>query len=370
MSLEKAIYRALETVIDPEIRRPLTELDMVREVTVTDSFATVKIDLTILGCPAANRIENEVCQALDTVAGLTGYELKMGVMDPAQRKALIEKLRGGKRDQFGPDSLTRVIAVTSGKGGVGKSTVTANLAVALAQMGRSVGVVDADVFGFSIPRLLGLHEEKPENRPTKVGDMIMPPAAHGVRAISIGMFLGPENAGRAVSWRGPMLHRTIEQFLRDVWFGDLDYLLLDLPPGTGDIAISVSQLLPRAEVLVVTTPQLQAAEVAMRSGELAKNAGQKLLGIIETMSGYTGADGSVVEIFGSGGGQTVANSLSVPLLGKLPLSPAFGSAGERGIPAVLAAQTDPASQALVQIAQDIDARGRNLAGKKLPLGVL
>ena len=292
------IRSALGRVIDPEIRRPITELDMVGDIVVDASgLATVNIKLTIVGCPAADTIEREVHAAVASARGVTGVTVVVGIMTRDERAALTEKLRGGrpKAMQFGPDSLTRIYAVSSGKGGVGKSTITANLAVALAARGLTVGLLDADVFGFSIPGLLGIAGVKP----TQIDGMILPPVAYGVKVISIGMFV---DGNAAVSWRGPMLHRTIQQFLTDVYFGDLDVLLVDLPPGTGDVAISLGQLLPQAEVIVVTTPQPAAAEVAERSGTVARQTGQTVIGVIENMAGLVQADGTVLEIFGHGGG--------------------------------------------------------------------
>ena len=263
------ISDAVGRVTDPELRRPLSELDMVRGVETTPDEVTVSIVLTIVGCPAANRIEQDVREAAESEAEGRPVRVEVGVMTPAERQALTEKLRGpAKRNPFGEGSLTRVIAVTSGKGGVGKSTLTANLAVALARRGLKVGLIDADVHGFSIPQLIGLVEDGEAPSPTQVGDMILPPIAHDVKTISIGMFLKQSDGSTrgAVMWRGPMLHRTVNQFLTDVYFGDLDVLLLDMPPGTGDIAISVGHLLPHAEVLVVTTPQAAASDVAIRVG--------------------------------------------------------------------------------------------------------
>ncbi|MCU1526622.1 MAG: hypothetical protein JWP75_385, partial [Frondihabitans sp.] len=307
MTLTDQIRSALGRVIDPEIRKPIAELDMVGSVSVTDAgAATIGLKLTIVGCPAADTIERHVREAAASVSGVTDVAVDVTVMTREERTALTEKLRGrrSRELQFGPESLTRIYAITSGKGGVGKSTLTANLAVALAARGLSVGIVDADVFGFSIPGILGLEGA----RPTKVGEMILPPIGYGVKVISIGMFVptgSGEAASRAVSWRGPMLHRTIQQFLTDVYFGDLDILLLDLPPGTGDVAISLGQLLPQAEVIVVTTPQPAAAEVAERSGVVARQTGQKVVGVIENMAGLVQPDGSVLELFGSGGGDEV-----------------------------------------------------------------
>jgi ATP-binding protein involved in chromosome partitioning len=275
---------------------------------------------------------------------------------------------------FGPDSLTRVIAVTSGKGGVGKSTVTANLAVSLAAQGLAVGLIDADVHGFSIPALLGLiGDDGLPPQPTRVDDLMLPPVAHGVKAISIGMFLPRDApAAGAVAWRGPMLHRTVQQFLTDVYFGDLDILLLDMPPGTGDVAISVGQLLPHADVVVVTTPQAAAADVAVRSGLVARQTGQRVVGVIENMAALTLPDGSSLALFGVGGGAAVADALSgqeetVPLLGSVPLSPALREGGDTGIPIVVSDPEDPAAQALSAIAAGLARRPRGLRGRTLPV---
>lgn len=358
------IRQALDRVIDPEIRKPITELDMVGSVEVDDAGrASVAIKLTIIGCPAADTIERDVRAAVEGVPGVTEAAIAVTIMSKEERKALTEKLRGSKRVmQFGPDSLTRIYAVTSGKGGVGKSTLTANLAVSLAARGLSVGLVDADVFGFSIPGILGI----PDAKPTQVGDMILPPIAHGVKVISIAMFVEGQTA---VSWRGPMLHRTIQQFLTDVYFGDLDILLLDLPPGTGDVAISVGQLLPQAEVIVVTTPQPAAASVAERSGLVARQTGQTVIGVVENMAGLAQPDGSVIELFGAGGGAEVAARLEVPVLASVPLSVALREGGDAGSPVVLSAPSDAASIAIESIAAQLATRGRGLAGRKLGLSV-
>lgn len=355
-----AVRAALARVLDPELRRPITELDMVRSVDVTGDAARVDLRLTIVGCPAADAIERDARAAVLAVPGIASAELTIGVMTPAERDALVTRLRGAKRMPFGPDSLTRVIAVTSGKGGVGKSTVTVNLAVALAAAGLRVGLVDVDVFGFSVPGLLGI----PDAKPTQVGDMILPPVAYGVKAISIGMFV---DGSTAVSWRGPLLHRTVQQFLTDVYFGDLDVLLLDLPPGTGDIAITVGQLLPHAEVLVVTTPQQAAADVAERSALVARQTGQTVIGVVENMAGLPQPDGSVLELFGSGGGDEVATRLGVPVLARIPLSVALREGGDAGAPVVIAAPSDPAAVSLTGLASTLAGRGRNLPGRKLPV---
>ena len=379
--LVETVRRAVGAVIDPELRKSLSELDMIEAVTAASDGVRVRVLLTIVACPAADRIEREVLAAAEHALAERASELpvtvELGVMSPAQREALVAKLRAG-RDRGNPftaESLTRVIAVTSGKGGVGKSTLTANLAVALAARGLRVGLIDADVHGFSIPGLLGLGRAKP----TRVGELIVPPEAYGVRVISIGMFV--DDQATAVAWRGPMLHRTISQFLSDVYFGDLDVLLLDLPPGTGDIAISIGQLLPHAEVLVVTTPQAAAADVAERSGLLARQSGQRLRGVIENMSGFVGPDGARIELFGSGGGQAVAERLSangagaahaegtpaVPLLGQVPLSVALREGGDDGTPVVLGAPNDPAAVAIEAIAEQLIVRPESLAGRSLPM---
>jgi ATP-binding protein involved in chromosome partitioning len=348
---------------------------MIGGVTVDDEGnARVDLRLTIVGCPAADRIERDVLEAALGTPGISSAVVDTSIMTPEQRHALTLKLRGARARgaQFGRDSLTRVIAVTSGKGGVGKSTLTANLAVALAARGLAVGVVDADVHGFSIPGLLGIPADA---TPTRVDQMMLPPVAHGVKAISIGMFLTPEQRGQAVAWRGPMLHRTVAQFLTDVFFGELDVLLLDLPPGTGDVAISVGQLLPHAEVLVVTTPQTAAAEVAVRSGLVARQTGQRLLGVVENMAGLVQPDGTVLDLFGVGGGAETAARLSagqeapVPLLGSVPLSVDLRVGGDAGVPIVLSRPDDPAAQAILAIAELLSVRSTSLAGRSLPVSL-
>jgi ATP-binding protein involved in chromosome partitioning len=371
------VRRAVGAVTDPELRRPIGELDMVRDISVTGGVAHVAIALTIVGCPAADRIAADVRAAAASVPGIADVALEVGVMTPQERQALTERLRGGRGREmpFGPDSLTRVIAVTSGKGGVGKSTVTANLAVALAASGLAVGLIDADVHGFSIPGQLGLvGADGSVPQPTRIDDVMLPPVAHGVKVISIGMFLrrGPADQPLgAVAWRGPMLHRTVQQFLTDVYFGDLDVLLLDMPPGTGDIAISVGQLLPHADVLVVTTPQTAASDVAVRSGLVARQTGQRVIGVVENMAAMTLPDGTVVDVFGAGGGAAVADALSnddaaVPVLASVPLSPMLRQDADAGIPAVLAHPDDPASRAIARVADALSTTPRGLAGRSLP----
>ena len=374
-SIRSRVFTALSRVTDPEIRKPITDLDMVSHVTVSDAGqVNVGIRLTIAGCPAAARIESDVLAAAESVSGPGQANVEVAIMTREQRTALTEKLRGGQVErgvQFGATSLTRVYAITSGKGGVGKSTVTANLAVALAGEGLRVGIVDADVHGFSIPGLLGLVHDGLAVKPTQVGDMILPPIAHDVKVISIGMFIDDKSA--AVAWRGPMLHRTIKQFLTDVYFGDLDVLLLDLPPGTGDVAITVGQLLPHAEVIVVTTPQAAAADVAERSGIVARQTGQSVYGVIENMSAMVQPDGSLLELFGSGGGEEVARRLStgqntaVPVLAQIPLSLPLRSGGDAGLPVVLGEPADPAAHAILELAHRMKTRARGLAGLSLGL---
>jgi ATP-binding protein involved in chromosome partitioning len=367
--IETQVRAALARVIDPEIRKPITDLDMVGAITVENGAAHVGIKLTIVGCPAADTIERDVREAVTAVSGVTSTTVDVTVMSKDERDALTSKLRNGKPKtlQFGPDSLTRIYAISSGKGGVGKSTLTANLAVALAARGLRVGIVDADVFGFSIPGILGIAQAKP----TQVGGMILPPVAHDVKVISIGMFV---EGSTAVSWRGPMLHRTIQQFLTDVFFGDLDILLIDLPPGTGDIAISLGQLLPQAEVIVVTTPQPAAADVAERSGLVARQTGQKVIGVIENMAGLVQPDGTRLDLFGIGGGEDAAARLStpdepVPLLGSIPISVALREGGDAGAPVVLSAPDDVAAAAIIRIAETLATRARGLSGRKLGLAV-
>lgn len=393
--LGAAVRTAVGSVTDPELRQPLADLDMVRDIVVSDGIAEVGIALTIVGCPAANRIESDVRRAAASVPGVDGVRVSVGVMTPAERAALTDRLRAGRPRgiPFTAESLTRVIAVTSGKGGVGKSTVTANLAVALAARGLRVGLIDADVHGFSIPGLLGLVDGEGRTvRPTRIDDLILPPVAHGVKTVSIGMFLREGEEGAAVAWRGPMLHRTVQQFLTDVHFGDLDILLLDMPPGTGDVAISVGQLLPHAEVVVVTTPQAAASDVAIRSALVARQTGQRVIGVIENMAALTLADGTVLDLFGAGGGAQVAAALSasgasdgsdgsdgsgdVPLLASIPLSPALRAAGDAGMPLTASIEDtgpqdadagieDPARRALIDLAARLAVVPRGLAGRPL-----
>jgi ATP-binding protein involved in chromosome partitioning len=369
-TLRASVSAALEGVNDPEIRRPITELGMVEEVIVaTGGLVTVKVLLTVSGCPMREKLTSDVTTAVAAVPGVSAVTVDLGVMDDAQRTELRTKLRGDNpvnEIPFAqPGSRTRVYAVASGKGGVGKSSVTVNLAVALAQRGLQVGVLDADIYGFSVPRMLGV-----TGRPTQVEKMIMPPQAHDVKVISIGMFT-PGNT--AVVWRGPMLHRALQQFLADVFWGDLDVLLMDLPPGTGDIAISLAQLVPSAELLVVTTPQLAAREVAERAGSIALQTHQQIVGVVENMSWLELPDGSRMELFGSGGGAAVAESLTaltgtkVGLLGQVPIDVAVREGGDDGTPIVLSQPDSAAAQSFQQIAATLAARQTSLVGRSLGL---
>ncbi|MDX2649468.1 Mrp/NBP35 family ATP-binding protein [Streptomyces sp. PA03-1a] len=364
-----AVRAALATVNDPEIHKPITDLGMVKSVDIADDGAVrVGVYLTVSGCPLRDTITNLVTTAVSKVAGVTAVTVELDVMSDEQRRELTTSLRGGQAEReipfAQPGSLTRVYAVASGKGGVGKSSVTVNLAAAMAADGLKVGVVDADIYGHSVPRMLGA-----DGRPTQVENMIMPPSANGVKVISIGMFT-PGNA--PVVWRGPMLHRALQQFLADVYWGDLDVLLLDLPPGTGDIAISVAQLVPNAEILVVTTPQQAAAEVAERAGTIAVQTHQKIVGVIENMSGLPCPHcGEMVDVFGSGGGERVAEGLTrttgatVPVLGQIPIDVRLREGGDDGRPVVLTDPQSPAGSALRAIAGKLGGRQRGLAGMSL-----
>ncbi len=366
--LVTSVRSALAKVIDPELRRPITELGMVKDVTVEpDHGVHVEIYLTTAACPKKTEIADLVTRAVADVPGTGAVRVSLDVMSDEQRTELRKMLRGDAREPVipfaQPGSLTRVYAVASGKGGVGKSSVTVNLAAALAARGLSVGLLDADIYGHSIPRMMGTTD-----RPTQVESMILPPVAHDVKVISIAQFT---QGNTPVVWRGPMLHRALQQFLADVYWGDLDVLLLDLPPGTGDVAISVAQLIPNAEILVVTTPQMAAAEVAERAGAIALQTRQRIVGVVENMSGLLMPDGSVMQLFGEGGGQQVAERLSravgaeIPLLGQVPLDPALVTAGDSGVPLVLSAPDSPAGKELRKVADALAARRRGLAGMSL-----
>ncbi len=377
MTSRDSVFAALAKVIDPELRRPITELGMVGKITPFDDEVAnsdadtklgVEIKLTVVGCPAVDRIRSDVEQALATVS--TNFEVNMTVMTADERAELKTKLLGGRAlrtNPFGADTLTRVFLIGSGKGGVGKSSLTANLAVALAAKGLRVGLVDADIFGFSIPAQLGLTD-----KPTRLDEMILPPVAFGVKVISIGMFI---DENKPVAWRGPMLHRAVEQFLVDVYWGDLDFLLVDLPPGTGDIAISLGQLLPTAKTVVVTTPQVAAADVAERSGAVGLQTGQSVFGVIENMAWLEQSDGTRLDLFGAGGGELVASRLAklsgspVEVLGQVPISLALREGSDAGQPVVLANPDDSAAEAILSIAEKIAADQLGLSGRRLKLSV-
>lgn len=368
---------ALHQVNDPEIRRPITDLGMVDHLDVDDQGRVqARILLTVSGCPMRAEILHLVTQALEAVDGVSGVQVELGVMNEEQRTAMRQVLRGGQPERTipfaEPGNLTSVIAIASGKGGVGKSSVTVNLAVALAGLGHSVGILDADIYGHSVPDLLGIADAKP----TIVDDMIMPVPVKGVQVISVGM-LKPSR-DQVVAWRGPILDRVLTQLLTDVFWGDLDFLLLDLPPGTGDVAMSLGQKIPNSEVIVVTTPQLAATEVSERAGTMAHIMKQRVLGVVENMSwlelscphcGRTHR----VDLFGTGGGVGVSDALSarlgyeVPLLAEIPLDPALRQGGDLGEPLVGEKPDSPAAQAIDGLAQRLSSRPRDLVGKPLKL---
>jgi ATP-binding protein involved in chromosome partitioning len=381
MSVVSAVNEALATVIDPEIRRPITELGMVESVAVDpDGVAAITVLLTIAGCPLQSTIQKDVTNAVVAVDGVTEVNLTLGVMTDEQRAELKQQLRGGVAERDIPfartDNRTQVILVASGKGGVGKSSVTVNLAMALAAREKSVGVLDADIYGHSIPPMLGLADAVP----TSVDGMILPVPSLGMTVISIGMLKSSRD--QVIAWRGPILDRALQQFLADVYWGDLDFLLVDLPPGTGDVALSLGQKLPNAEVLVVTTPQQAAAEVAERAGTMASMLEQKVLGVVENMAylDVTCPDcGKThrVDVFGSGGGEAVAETLTerlgyeVPLLAEIPMDPAMSAAGDEGVPLVATDPSHPSAVALSAVADRLASRRISLIGKSLnltPLG--
>lgn len=365
---EAEVRGALAKVDDPEIRKPITELGMVKSIRIApDGDVHVEVYLTTAGCPLRTEITQRVSTAVADVPGVGAVSVDLDVMSDEQRTELRKQLRGDSAEPVipfaQPGSLTRVYAVASGKGGVGKSSVTVNLAAALAARGLSVGALDADIYGHSIPRMLGT-----DARPTQVERMIMPPVAHDVKMISIAQFT---QGNTPVVWRGPMLHRALQQFLADVFWGDLDVLLLDLPPGTGDVAISIAQLIPNAEILVVTTPQIAAAEVAERAGAIALQTRQRIAGVVENMSWLDLPDGTRMELYGSGGGQAVADRLTravgaeVPLLGQIPIEQALREAGDEGTPIVLRDPESPSAAALRAVADKLAVRRRGLAGMSL-----
>jgi ATP-binding protein involved in chromosome partitioning len=351
MATRDEILTALSKVIDPELRKPVTELDMVRDITIDGGEVGVTIALTVVGCPLRSSFEDQVREHVASLPGVDSVGLTFDVMTPEERTVLSAKLRGPVEDKgIKLPATTRVLAVASGKGGVGKSSITANLAAALAQLGHEVGILDADIYGHSIPHMLGISQ-----RPVVVDKLIVPPVSHGIRLMSIGFFL---EDNQPVMWRGPMLHRAFEQFLQDVHWGDLDVLLVDMPPGTGDVAITLGQLLPRAETVVVTTPQPLAQEVASRAAVMAQKTGLRLLGVIENMTS---------EVFGAGGGATLADELGVPLLGTVPLDASLRAAADAGLPIVLADPDSAPAQAITEIAQAIDANRVGGFTRTLPL---
>lgn len=368
---EPAVRSALSRVEDPEIRKPITDLGMVKSIGINGNDIDVEVYLTIAGCPMRETITSNTQAALEDIEGVGQVKVSLDVMSDEQRRELRTSLKGNNPEPVipfaQPDSTTRVFAVASGKGGVGKSSVTVNLAAAMAAKGLRVGVLDADIYGHSIPNLLGSTQA-----PTVVEEMILPPIAHDIKHISIGQFV---EGNAPVVWRGPMLHRAIQQFLGDVFWGDLDVLLMDLPPGTGDVALSVAQLLPNAEMLIVTTPQAAAAEVAERAGSMSQQTHQRIAGVIENMSAMVMPDGTTMDIFGSGGGQVVSDRLGVltgadvPLLGQIPLDPTLRTQADEGRPVVLSDPESSSAQALNAIAEQLSLRRDSLAGKPLGLGV-
>jgi ATP-binding protein involved in chromosome partitioning len=354
-----AILKALEQVIDPELKRPVTELDMVRDVLAEDDgTVSVTIALTVAGCPLRNSFEEQVTRHVGAVEGVTAVRLGFDVMSPEEKAALVSRLRGGRQEKaISLSPATRVIAIASGKGGVGKSTLTANLAFALSELGERVGVLDGDVYGHSIPHMLGIHQ-----KPIAVDEMIVPPVRGDLKLMSIGFFL-EENA--PIMWRGPMLHKALEQFLSDVHWGELDTLVVDMPPGTGDVPMSLGQLLPRAEALVVTTPQPAAQQVAVRAAQMAMKTGMRVIGAVENMS-YLAGTGQ--ELFGSGGGQRLAQEIGVPLLGKIPLDPVLRESADDGLSVLETAPDSESARAIVTLAEVVS--GSRAGTIRKPLSVL
>lgn len=367
----ESITTALSAVNDPEIKRPITDLGMVDEIAIDGAAVRVRILLTVAGCPMKETLTRDVTAAVARLDGVESVEVDLGVMSSEQRQGLQDVLRDGRTEREIPfakaDSLTKIYAIASGKGGVGKSSVTVNLALAMAHQGLKVGVVDADIYGHSVPDMLGVGDA----RPTQVEDMIMPVPVRGLKVMSVGM-LKPRR-DQVVAWRGPMLDRALVQMLSDVYWGDLDALLLDLPPGTGDVAISLGQHLPNAEVVVVTTPQQAAATVAERAGTMASMMHQRVVGVVENMSYLDLPNGDRMEIFGSGGAQRVAEALSgrfgydVPVLGQVPLDERVRISGDDGTPIVESDPDSAAGKALISVAEKLSGRSRGLAGMQLGL---
>jgi ATP-binding protein involved in chromosome partitioning len=365
MPTKEDVRQALRTVLDPEIGKPIEDVGMLKDIVVDNGVVKVYVLLTIAGCPLKDRINADVTNAVRPILDPAQHvEVILGEMTDEQRQGLVSKLRGGAPPQqvFFTDGSTTVIAVASGKGGVGKSSVTANLAAALAAEGNRVGIVDVDVWGFSIPRMMGV-----SGRPVAFNNMIMPLESHGVRIISMGFFVPEETP---VIWRGPMLHKAVNQFLGDVYWGELDYLLADLPPGTGDVSISMAGFLPGAQMLVVTTPQDAARKVAERAGKMAEQTRLKVLGVIENMSYYVCPHcGEKTSIFGEGGGQLAADTLGVPLLGQIPLMPELREGGDTGTPIVVSQPDSPAGRALLEAARTLARESKTLLKKPLGLTV-
>lgn len=366
MPTTEEVRAALRNVLDPEIGKPIEDVGMLKEVQVEGGTVRVYVLLTTAGCPLKDRINSDVTGAVKPLPGVERVEVILGEMNEQQRGELVGKLRGGsapaQQPQFFTDGKTSVIAVASGKGGVGKSSVTVNLAVALAAEGHRVGVVDVDVWGFSVPRMLGV-----SGRPVGYNNMIYPLQAHGVKVISMGFFVPEETP---VIWRGPMLHKAVQQFLGDVYWGELDFLLADLPPGTGDVSLSMAQFLPGAQMLVVTTPQDAARKVAERAGKMAAQVRQSVVGVIENMSYFVCPHcGERTNIFGEGGGQEAAATLGVPLLGQIPLMPALREGSDSGTPIVVSDPDSPAGAALLGAARELARVTRTIVRKPLKLTV-
>jgi ATP-binding protein involved in chromosome partitioning len=351
------ILSALESVIDPELGRSVVELDMVRDVSVEGGRVGVTIALTVAGCPLRASFQEQVDRALLPLEGVEGVALAFDVMSPEEKSALTTRLRGGVAERtpgISVDAKTRVLAVASGKGGVGKSSLAANLAAAFSALGHRTGVLDADVYGYSIPHMLGIHQ-RPIAVDAEERTMIVPPVRGDLKVMSIGFFLD-ENT--PVMWRGPMLHRALEQFLSDVHWGELDTLVVDMPPGTGDVAISLGQLLPRAEALVVTTPHRASQQVAVRAAQMARKTNMRLLGVVENMSYLVREDGFREELFGTGGGEALAAEVEAPLLGQIPFDPRLGALADAGEPIVLADPDAEVSRAIVELAEAVVATRR------------
>ncbi len=361
---KEEVRAALRNVLDPEIGKPIEDIGMLKDIEVDGGTVRVFVLLTIDGCPLRDRITNDVTQAVAPLPGVEHVEVVLGSMSEQQRGELVTQLRGGRPEQpvFFTDGSTTVIAVASGKGGVGKSSVTVNLACALAAEGHRVGIVDVDVWGFSVPRMIGVN-----GQPVGFDNMIMPLEAHGVKVISMGFFVKEE---QPVIWRGPMLHKAVQQFLGDVYWGDLDFLLLDLPPGTGDVSLSMAQFLPGAQMLVVTTPQEAARKVAERAGKMAVQTHLRCIGVIENMSFFVCPHcGEETPIFGVGGGQEAADTLGVPLLGRIPLQTSLREGGDEGRPVVVREPDSPAGVALRDAARELARVSRTVLRKPLSLAV-